>query len=62
MRYIIIPAFIIGYLYWTYSSVKDIYTSKKDSIGLMEEYTLYWIVLHGIALLSFIIYIIIEYW
>lgn len=57
MRFITIPLLIIGYLYWSYISIKNIIYCKKTNMS-MEFYTVLWF-LH---IISIFIGISIIYW
>jgi len=58
MRYIIIPALILLYIYFSYRSVRAIF--KKE---IFEDiFTFFWIVIHGIIISAFLILAIIKFW
>lgn len=61
MRFIIIPLLLIGYLFWSYISIKDtIYCKKNNTI--VELYTICWWIITGSVLGSILSIFSFLYW
>lgn len=60
MRYIILPLIAIFYLYWTYTSIKDIV--NNGGIQMINYSTFYWVGIHGFALIAFLTWLTAKCW
>lgn len=63
MRHIIIPLVSIFYLYWTYTSIKHIVNNGGIDADIHgSSSTFYWVGIHGLALIAFLILLTVKYW
>ncbi len=58
MRYIVLPAFGLLYLWWSYSSIKELIRNEPIESG----FTISWTILHFVGICLGFIWLCDNYW